>query len=56
MRVWTGFAVLLIVSFCGNSNKFSIPYKEGNLQRSNYTCFSLIGCIVGLVFYLTGYI
>jgi len=29
MRVWTGFAVLLIVSFCGNSNELSIALQGG---------------------------
>ena len=29
MRIWTGFAVLLIVSFCDNRNELSIALQGG---------------------------
>ena len=29
MRIWTEFAVLLILSFCDNSNELSIALKGG---------------------------
>jgi hypothetical protein len=56
MRIWTEFAVLLIVSFCDNSNELSIALQGGKFATVQLYVFSLIACIAELLFYLTVYI